>query len=54
LSSFKDFFLKEELLRAVKEAAFEKPSEGDFYKLFFLIFLFLFILVQTHCIPYAL
>jgi len=27
MATFKDFLLKEELLRAVKEAGFERPSE---------------------------
>lgn len=27
LANFKDYLLKEELLRAVKEAGFERPSE---------------------------
>ena len=27
-SSFNDFSLKEDLLRSVKEAGFERPSEG--------------------------
>jgi len=28
-TSFKDMFLKEELLRAIKDCGFEHPSEGD-------------------------
>jgi len=30
MATFKDFLLKEELLRAVKEAGFERPSEVQF------------------------
>ena len=31
VSQFKDFGLKEELLRAVKEAGFEHPTSGSYF-----------------------